>query len=1363
MNTKIDEYNSLDNQPIDKFHASNLKVASDIEGGGPLNTNQRQKLETLPNEIAQANKASQILLKEELTKELNILTAQDKAYQKSQADSVARAAKKKAAALARKQAPTSATSAASATSSNPSAASTASTTSSEPSATSAASATSRQRSATSAASATSRQRSATSAASATSSKTSTASRQRSAVKSLIISSGDSSDADGFLTIPIYKETGADLVYFVNFSAIFNENNIPLATLGIEGCPARPRAILAHRGISTPAVQVRLDDDYYPINSSADFAIPDYIHKGSWYNYYKGDYLNLSPKEEGKNMIKYLKMNNNLENLLTRINDNEYYIKYIHLPTGTRYAYDKNAEAYKETRDGLIEAIFNMTVLMVSKIWNESEPKISTQKLHIIGWGLNNDEKLYHLNTVNPFAHYSLSDDLDSYAEIFTKASGNYTLDTIITEISNPNIHINTLPNVEEYSKCYIDFNGSFAFYDKHRTFMRGILLKNPSVYIMGGVHSDETPKTLSMFNLVRLSCATMNQLYHYKNTTLFFNDIVDNVKANTISIFVASNNYITMHDLWDLSGKDIEVEAVSILRLFKKHMNWIADSDTLKKILLAYYIGESKPIKIFDVPVAMKLAYDIKSNPTDKIAPSKSMLYCDYGATILSSTIINDIAEVKSKYLNYLYEKINIRAMSASYTCEIQKLEHSQNNIVLNYFDIKDYEAQIKNMFFVQPRPGTIKDKIEKLNKIFEADTLQFCNKKNKLKDISTKSDNFNNSLYNFGNNTVIMFSDHEGGDSFSSVSNSNSPNDFFDKLNKHLIIENGILKDIKEKTSLIYLGDLIDTAPHGITLMLNMLNMKKLKPNQVILIGGNRDYNKIRLADEHFMLFQDPQSNTIIPAITYKINGLHTAYYALVDFIYNNKDKYTFKYNKSELIENLPKPPFHFNQYKLFSSTLVERINRVYKDTFGAENASNFIFDELLKLKLIDNRIYKTLIPAEQDIYKAIAVSLFNMAASRKWDYKDICHFNPMNCPNQSAYYAEINGLYINYIQQCDICALFKSGDDYGYVSHAGLPTFEYNLTNTLGVSYELTKLKEILFGTSKSTNFKNTDLIAIIKAYKALTNSMKIELDELSVDQLARNCKLVEHFIHMSSYTKYFENDNIIAHHALSPIVGYRYPKPNNYTPEPHNPITFFTGGKPKRAYLNSSQTEYTYVKLNCETSNLNHIRWNVYGHQPRGIVPEIKKFEKSSYLTYNICMDISKIEKYNKDSFALFIIDYSRSSRTEKIYGRITSNTKDLDDMVIYPINTPILKDNNYIIDIEELEKIQSGPSTSVTLTTTNSLYNNIPHTQNFNLAPHFKNNTKTYYFNAEFLGAAPAPIYKNILFIQDGPTVQPIFIE
>ena len=34
---------------------------------------------------------------------------------------------------------------------------------------------------------------------------------------LIIASGDSSDVDGFMTIPIYKATGADLMYCKLFS------------------------------------------------------------------------------------------------------------------------------------------------------------------------------------------------------------------------------------------------------------------------------------------------------------------------------------------------------------------------------------------------------------------------------------------------------------------------------------------------------------------------------------------------------------------------------------------------------------------------------------------------------------------------------------------------------------------------------------------------------------------------------------------------------------------------------------------------------------------------------------------------------------------------------------------------------------------------------------------------------------------------------------------------------------------------------------------------------------------------------------------------------------------------------------------
>jgi hypothetical protein len=81
--------------------------------------------------------------------------------------------------------------------------------------------------------------------------------QGTAKPNLVIASGDSSDADGFFTIPLYARTGADLLLFINFNAMFDDYNMPATYEGLKG--------------------------EYDAPSPAEFAIPieKRVHRGNW--------------------------------------------------------------------------------------------------------------------------------------------------------------------------------------------------------------------------------------------------------------------------------------------------------------------------------------------------------------------------------------------------------------------------------------------------------------------------------------------------------------------------------------------------------------------------------------------------------------------------------------------------------------------------------------------------------------------------------------------------------------------------------------------------------------------------------------------------------------------------------------------------------------------------------------------------------------------------------------------------------------------------------------------------------------------------------------------------------------------------
>ena len=126
-----------------------------------------------------------------------------------------------------------------------------------------------------------------------------------------------------------------------------------------------------------------------------------------------------------------------------------------------------------------------------------------------------------------------------------------------------------------------------------------------------------------------------------------------------------------------------------------------------------------------------------------------------------------------------------------------------------------------------------------------------------------------NRGIYNFTDPALklFFFSDEEGGAPFpifstptGSVLPVSGPKDaVLDTLDASFKFEqvgaNGtsIISGIKENVAFAFLGDLTDRSPYDIRITRNMIKMKEDPANngKVILIGGNRDFNKVRVADE--------------------------------------------------------------------------------------------------------------------------------------------------------------------------------------------------------------------------------------------------------------------------------------------------------------------------------------------------------------------------------------------------------------------------------------------------------------------------------------------------------------------------------
>jgi hypothetical protein len=101
-----------------------------------------------------------------------------------------------------------------------------------------------------------------------------------------------------------------------------------------------------------------------------------------------------------------------------------------------------------------------------------------------------------------------------------------------------------------------------------------------------------------------------------------------------------------------------------------------------------------------------------------------------------------------------------------------------------------------------------------------------------------------NKGIYNFSEDTnIYCFSDIE----------SNMPSEIKELmfLNTGNEIDYTPINLVSTKRAIVFTGDLIDRGAYTIRNLSNMLKLKEDYPDNVILIGGNRDINKIRMYHE--------------------------------------------------------------------------------------------------------------------------------------------------------------------------------------------------------------------------------------------------------------------------------------------------------------------------------------------------------------------------------------------------------------------------------------------------------------------------------------------------------------------------------
>jgi nicotinamidase/pyrazinamidase len=479
----------------------------------------------------------------------------------------------------------------------------------------------------------------------------------------------------------------------------------------------------------------------------------------------------------------------------------------------------------------------------------------------------------------------------------------------------------------------------------------------------------------------------------------------------------------------------------------------------------------------------------------------------------------------------------------------------------------------------------------------------------------------------------IYCFSDEEGGAPFQFDSNAKAEaKQLIDDLQKTFEFDKniGIIKKIKRSNSsnqraggsLIFLGDAQDNSEFDIRILLNLMNIKDLNDGNCILIHGNRDINKIRMFDE-FCIVKSVGGVNQWPWKTFKeLNkpGEFNLMCASISQDFGIDKTYRFKNSIESLSGAFDKNTVVFKRHLELSFTAeLDRVPRLYENTFGAPNAINYRIKELkdhCKIEVGDGK----------DKGKAaqhVAVCILNMVMGANWSPEDLEGLpESIKC---------LNGLYIKYICFSHTFATFVTeANENGAVSHGGFPFYDgkHQLSSPLGRVIEGAEEVVSIEKAMKELNTTIQELVNLFDIQKP-ENATKLLADNYLL-RGAENDKnsLIERYIMMSAGVGCIEKDpaeKCTHTHEMSPIVSA-------------------TGAQYDKSVRD------IFIEKNGQRTAMHY---NIFGHMPVGLYPKTWKHEH----TLHVCVDVSKAETFNamatNTSFALFVI---KGKSLSSLIGRI-----------------------------------------------------------------------------------------------------------
>jgi hypothetical protein len=437
----------------------------------------------------------------------------------------------------------------------------------------------------------------------------------------------------------------------------------------------------------------------------------------------------------------------------------------------------------------------------------------------------------------------------------------------------------------------------------------------------------------------------------------------------------------------------------------------------------------------------------------------------------------------------------------------------------------------------------------------------------------------------------------------------------------------------LSNKKAIVFTGDLIDRGAYTVRNLLNMLKLKKTYENNVILICGNRDINKIRMYHECYIEDIDRQilkggAGLGIVEIIKLLKGIGNN--SEIDIFDNSGCEISASIN----IRGIVNPPVHPIKYrkkydKNFKNKYrddIYRIIDIYTNTLGSPNQIEFFNDEFKVLfKDVENEFVEGGFVEgkynnnndEKYILLLKFIAMMNMVMGKNNDVE----FLP-ECLKR------YNGLYIKYLEKCHIISQFTIGNNNNiYIaSHSGIP-YKKATDESRGFFYipsdvGIEPTKELYNNISNIADINNNfnDFIKGI-----LDDSIKYaSYDFKKYVAMGASC---------------FNTVDSQLTSLASPIVSS------------------FAIDKIREENLESLRS------LNIERTKTNNI-YNIFGHQPSGFTPQIKKVKDEDLISYHIDLDISKAENAygisNKNSYVYLTLKNSEN----RLVGNIDTKIKRYD---------------------------------------------------------------------------------------------------